>query len=356
MKKDKKFVWLFILFSFIPLCLLMTMIWFVDPFKLWHESFLCQNQIYEARNMRYNAKWMIDKREFNSLIFGSSNMVNISSKEAAAKFGGKFINISILGSNFKERSYILDYIFARTEPKIIISSLDKYVLTDFVSLDKRAKSWTFLYDENKKNDLMVYLNTKFLSYIIKESLKYIFAKKPQCFYANLDRAATSINSTDGTVSAQEIQNQIIKAKKIENIDIDKIKAHIEKYLLKYPKEHENTDFILIIPPYSLIYNAISAQIKNETQAQKIIIKYILEAKLKNLKIYAFDNMDFTKKLENYGDLAHYKKEIDSLILDMISKNIGLLTLENFDAYWQAYEQEAKNFDFIKFTAEFYKIQ
>ncbi len=109
------------------------------------------------------------------------------------------------------------------------------------------------------------------------------------------------------------------------------------------------NFILFIPPYFTLSNAIMVQTNPAANLiQKEIIRFILEQKLPNLKLFAFDFMNFTNDIANYIDTEHYGAHINSAILDFIAKDIGLLKLENFDDYWQAYEQKARNFDLFKF--------
>lgn len=354
MKKPKILVLSFVFSALFFVGVTLFFIFLVDPFKIYHKPLVCPEQVFEARNMRYNAKWILDRGGYDSLIFGSSNMVNISSKGASRVFGGKFINVSILGSNFKERSLIFDYIFSKLEPKVIITSLDKYILANIGALENEEPNWKSIFDNNKINDLNIYLNNKFFPYIFKEGVKYLLGFKAQCFYADMDRAAVIDKDTNllaNITTAKFLSDyiaQIKVGKKPDNYDINYINAHLEKYLLRFIKEHKNTEFILIIPPYFLAFSAADDQAYNFTRAQKEAIKYILAQNLPNLKIYAFDDLDINQNEQNYSDLAHYKKEIDIILLDLIAQNKGLITNENFEAYWAKYEAKAKSFDLFKF--------
>jgi hypothetical protein len=50
--------------------------------------------------MRQQAAGIINNYEFDSIILGTSMLENTSAKEAGEKLGGKFMNISLSGSNF----------------------------------------------------------------------------------------------------------------------------------------------------------------------------------------------------------------------------------------------------------------
>ncbi|PID29736.1 MAG: hypothetical protein CSB55_01190 [Candidatus Cloacimonadota bacterium] len=61
-------------------------------------------------NMRFLAFGIINSQDFDSVILGSSLLVNTSSRETVQYLEGKFINISATGSDFFERAIILKYV------------------------------------------------------------------------------------------------------------------------------------------------------------------------------------------------------------------------------------------------------
>lgn len=70
-------------------------------------------------------------------------------------------------------------------------------------------------------------------------------------------------------------------------------------------------------------------------------------KVKNiqiLKIYGFNNLNFTDDIANYKDLTHYSEKINSLMLKMISNKKGLLTPQNVNNYIEKVSLKAKNFN------------
>ena len=52
------------------------------------------------------------------------------------------------------------------------------------------------------------------------------------------------------------------------------------------------------------------------------------------------------------DLGHYSPEINSKILQMLSKKEGELNLSNLDKWWQKYDEAAMNYNFLNFYHEF----
>ena len=130
MKKYRVLVFLFLFITIVLPIYFIFIVWYIDPFALWHKPFYCPNQVYKHKNMRYNARRFIEHSDYDSLIFGSSMLVNTSAQESSKVLGGKFINISIEGSRFAERRLILDYIFERNKKiNTVITTFD----SEFVS-------------------------------------------------------------------------------------------------------------------------------------------------------------------------------------------------------------------------------
>lgn len=354
-KKTKKLVFIFtaiVAFYFIGFY---GVILYVDPLESFHKSFICTKESYG--DMRYNAKRIIDNNDFDSLILGSSNMAHTSSLQASKLFGGKFINISLLGSNFKERKILLDYVLTKTAPKIIISTLDKYTIANLDALNAKQPNWDELY---KQNSFKVYLNLEFISKIYKDFFSAIFNQNECHLNKNFDNAALNTPTFNSGIKFFATQEQLIKTIassfdikpiKINNQTLQAIKENIDQNLLNPAKKLSDTRFILLIPSYFIAFNAIDAQNKQIYPFQKEMIKYILSSKPKNLEVYGFDDMDFTNNPDNYADLGHYTQKIDAKILKLISEKKGLLDTKNFDKYWQIGEQKAKEFDLIKFYQE-----
>ena len=134
-----------------------AVVWYVDPFRLFHQPFMCKNQIYD--DMRYNARWFIKSGDYDSIILGTSMLANTSAKEAAELLGGKFINISIWGSSLEQRAILMNYALKKKPIKKIIISLDRGGLVPVdVKLDNKvlANRFDFLYTDNS-NIFKVYI-------------------------------------------------------------------------------------------------------------------------------------------------------------------------------------------------------
>ncbi|MGP1506490.1 MAG: hypothetical protein ACTTIM_03445 [Campylobacter sp.] len=341
-------------------------LFYYDPLKIWHINEKYSK--YLQNNMRQQATGIINNYEFDSIILGTSMLENTSAKEAGEKLGGKFMNISLSGSNFYERSFVLEYALRKKEIKKIIYSLDEYFL-NFDTTNNGIEK--YIYDTNKFNDIKIYLNDKYLKCLLKPK------NKEKCMgrIANFDRPnewssdKSHSNRFGGLQNWFKAKNNdqiknafsiiVSNTKKIEKGEIskdnnisEKIKftnEYLDKYLINFVKKHPNSKFILIVPPYSRAKNAIDAQYDKPIHNRIYEgIKYLTQnsAKYPNLKIYAWGDMEFPDDIANYKDLIHYAPWINSKMLEWISKDEGLLTTQNLDAYWNKFSEKSINYDVI----------
>lgn len=341
----------FYVFAFL-FCFSAFIAWFVDPLKMFHKPFLCKNSIDDAR---LSLRYFIDNADFNSVILGTSMLENTSAKEANEKLTGKFINISMQGASFYERKIILNYLFKHKKNiKNILYTIDKGFLTEkefFTQSNHNIENYSFLYDDNFLNDFKAYSNWKYMG----KNFKTFFTFGKRCKIVDFDMPYAKLDKMKYLGGIENF------AKHKENIDIkidiesDKkeyifYKENLDNNILYFAKKYPQTNFILIIPPYFIASNAMHFRRKS-LEAQKNAIKYILNQNLNNIKIYSFDNMDFTNNIANYYDMNHYGMHINSKILDLIANDIGLLTNDNFELYWKEYEEKVKNFDLDGFMKE-----
>lgn len=349
-----------------------AVVWYVDPFRLFHQPFMCKNQVYD--DMRYNARWFIKSGDYDSIILGTSMLANTSAKEAAELLGGKFINISIWGSSLEQRAILMNYALKKKPIKKIIISLDRGGLVPVdVKLDNKvsANRFDFLYTDNS-NIFKVYMNIKFISKIFSfkceedanmdmpSSWMLKWGDRTEQRFGGLENWIKTYKDKDMQTTMQMLSSAAIMALNgyqpqnlLNTYYLEKYQKDLDNNVLKFAKDYPNTEFVLVIPPYFMAYNSILRFSADGYSAlQKELIRYVLNQKLSNIKLYAYDYLDFTYDVRNYMDLGHYSPEINSKILQMLSKKEGELNLSNLDKWWQKYDEAAMNYNFLNFYHEF----
>ncbi len=371
--KAKKTVYIFIL-SIITTCtVFFSALYIYDPLQLFHKHWIGKPNTLIA-NMRQQAAGIINNYEFDSVIIGTSMVQNTSSKEASQVFGGKFINIALAGSDFYERSFLLNYIFKKYKIKKVLYSLD---LSGLINAREGHRAYhidtfKYLYDDNPFNDFNAYLNDKYLKCLLTFSSSEVCVGKTKTLdrpnswhtykshivrYGGLDNWFKAENNDQVKAKfkhistiAKNVQNgKTISLINIEN-RIVKSKKYINKNLIFFVEKHPKIEFILFLPPYSRIRYATHAQYnKPSFEMYKLMAKYLVEKSnaYPNMKIYGWGNHSFIDDIANYEDPSHYEYKINTWMLSAIKRDEGLLTTENIDNYLKTFTQKALDYNLFE---------
>ena len=367
----KRFALIFACFVYIglPLCFLVlcALLWLYDPLQVWHKPYF--RDISFFRDIRIQAKGIIKNYDFDSFILGTSMMENTLSKEAEQKLGGKWTNISIGGFRFNERAIILKYMLTHTKPKNIIYSLDGYWVANRTN---DTKNFAFLYDDNELNDFKIYLNEKFVLCAIR------FSKSSYCVgskdldnfiswlwikdngnnarFGGMQKWLENRENEQITNTIKELSNMVEPTPYNPKPFSNSIKTH-QKYitnnLLIFARQNPNTQFSIIIPTYSRLFYRLNDKIYPQA---KVILKWLANetANLPNMKIYAFDDLNYADEIANYKDLTHYNVDMNSMQIDAIANGTHILTPENIDEYLQTMENKIKAYDLAPLIQEIKK--
>ncbi|MBL0703247.1 MAG: hypothetical protein JJV95_04620, partial [Sulfurospirillum sp.] len=168
--KNKSLVITFFVTSSILALLFFGVLFVYDPLKIFHKPW--KYKTYLQGNMRQQAAGIINNWEYDSLILGTSMLETTSSKEASQKLGGKFINISLSGSDYFERAIVLNYALKKRDIKKVLYSLDNVGSTG-LGKGTKTHTWNYLYDDNPFNDFNAYINNKYLKCLFSTSNKSI---------------------------------------------------------------------------------------------------------------------------------------------------------------------------------------
>lgn len=370
----KKAIKIYILIIVIIPLFLIGLIYHYDPMQIFHKSYITKD-LHLHGNMRQQAAGIINNFEFDSIIIGTSMLENTSSFEASKLLGGNFVNISLSGSDFYERNFVLSYALKKKDIKKVIYSLDSVYVEQRKGHPRYAlETFDYLYDKNSFNDFEVYWNEKFYKCIItfskesncigtKKTLEYpnnwINSKDNQIRFGGLDNWFNAKNNNQIKSAFSSIVENSKKIKKNEKVSLDgieekikKSKEYIDEFLLKNVSNYPNTEFIMFFPPYSRVNYAMwKQQNLPKYEIHKAVISYLTQksSEYKNLKIYGFEDNDFLDDISNYKDLSHYHQSINSMMLNNFKNNIGLLTKDSVDSYIKISEDKALNYNVFEIS-------
>ena len=357
MLKSKSLVLTFSITCLILAFIFFSVLYSYDPLRLFHLPWVYKN--YLQSDMRKQAAGIINHWNFDSIILGTSMLECTSAQEASDVLDAEFINISLSGSYFYERSIVLNYVLQKKPIKKVIYSLDieGLIYTGKSNGTFPIDSWDYLYDNNPFNDIQAYVNDKYIQCLFTLSDKttcmgaIVDFDRPNTWHTLQDQAAR-FGGLDNWFKAKDnhqIKNafsvisstlkQIKQGKTVVNknlaSNIKNSKKYIDENILNYAKKYPETEFILVLPPYSRIKFAIDARYNQGLfQHYKASIRYLANrsSKYKNIYLFGWGNHAFVDNIANYKDLRHYEYKINSWMLGAIQRQEGLLTASNIDEY------------------------
>ncbi len=334
----KKILWL-LCSGLIPLACLLAALYLFDPFQFYHKPYF-RKTIFDS-NMHYQAAGIINNYEFDSIILGSSIMVNTSSFEANKKLKGNWVNLSVSGGSIHERIDILKHALRMQKIKNIIFTLEPGWLGE----SKSENPYKYLYDDNRINDFKTYIDENFILCLVwhkiclrgEESLDRPSQWGSQSWREDLLGGFDSWLKNSNRPDIEKILHQILNFKPSNHIpSIQEFPKDLYDIILKHPQ----ISFVFIIPPFSrLKYKLENIDFKNA-------ISELLLHQFSNVQIHGFDHTDIPDNLAHYIDLVHYDSSINSMMLDAIYHQTHRITLQNIDAYFKIMKERILNYDLV----------
>lgn len=358
--------------------LFLAMLFISDPFQIYHKPILGTHQGIKTSlvgDAYPVVKHLIDNKDFDSVIIGSSTSVNIPADETSNKLGGKFLNLSISGTNEYEERFILKYLYNKKHTiKKMVYFVNYYGSYRIYNEFSNKINWKQLYDNNPFNDIEIYFSRRNINCIFTfDNPRYCYGN----YVANFNAPFTWINdfpfsSKFGSYSVW-LKNYKIDGHLTQNLDdiaLDKVKhyaaysskgneiymqqvrQYYDKNFFYFVKKHPETQFYMVIPPTATL--GWAETIKNNNNyflRQKDMLKFFVEKsmKYKNFKVYFFDNIPEVGNIENFRDFVHYSPKIDNLIINSIRENKNILTLNEIDPYFEGIIKRAQNINYAYYV-------
>lgn len=343
---------------------------------------LSKGCFYEQRfddNMRLQNRGIITNVDFDGIILGTSMLENSSAMEASRLIGGKFVNISMGGSSFYERSCVLGFALRNKTIKNVIYSFDSSSYMEMPAPnDGTVSVWEKLYDDSFFNDFFVYYDKKYLVksvlILIKESNERIanlsFFDRPMAWHQT-PYNSVRFGGLENWVENRDLQGvgvflyktlpEVISKLQFSAhpqnvVDERKSKAfsYINKYFLNHVEKNSGTTFYVIFPPYyRYVYSEMHQASVDNYALHKAVVEYMVSAAAMypNLEVYGFEDMHILDDIANYKDTGHYAEKFNTMFHESISAKQHRLTQENIHQYLHKCEELALSFDIKQFYNE-----
>ena len=347
MKTNKQWCICFISLYMFFLLVIGAIVIIVDPFIHYHKPLKSLYYSLDASDASINdgiGKFF----EYNTIITGTSMTQNFKTSEADKLFQIESIKLPLAGATYKVVNEQLQRILSyNPKTKYVFRGLDLGYFSIF-EWEKPHIYPTYLYDKEIFNDVYYIYN------------KDVFLKEciPMLYDAFICKKAGGIRDFDSYSSWSSNFGKEFALKGIDHFELQKtenrplsqdliqsIIQNIEQNVSSLPKKYPNTTFYFFLTPYSAVWWGNNySNIPNFIEQEKIVIELILECK--NVKLYSFNNeIEITTNLNNYRDPCHYGERVNSIMLEFMKEDRGLLTKENYISYLENEKDFYINFDY-----------
>ena len=328
----KRFVIIFFSIVVCGLCSVGTLIFVVDPWLHYRTPRSWFSYQIGSYDDTYEALGIVTNLNYNALIIGTSQSINLKCYETSELFEEKdVVRASITGASYKEIELVLDKAFkCHPDIDVVIRPLDAPgLLEDKDYLEHpESKGLSYLYNEEIVDDISYLWNLNALirladlsSYSIKginRGDKYLFDDFPI--------------KTEGFTWTR--LSDIQEMKQFNEEDRKTVEATIQQNVLKNIEEHPDTEFYYFFTPYSIAQCDSwfrAGELNRILRAQLCAIE--LMTGYDNLHLFSFWNVpNLAENYDFYANMSHYNKEVGSQILYWMAKGEYEITELNKDAY------------------------
>ena len=295
-------------------------------------------------NERYQNAGIARNADPDTLLLGTSMVSNFRASYLTETFGGTAAKITIPDGRFEEFSQILDTVYRNGSPKRVLFSLDANILVrDESELTNELPR--YLYDANPFNDLQYLLSKDTLLYSL-----YVLRSTANGEAVPCDDAFTWDMST-GFSTNFVLASYTRPEEKAPEKSRDAFRKNVEKnlsYIVSWAQEHPETEFIIYIPPYHIVYWDKTAM-SGETDAVFGALQQCFETLLpiENIRICQFMDMEIITHNGYFNDYIHFNglgaqkvlEAMESGLCDVTEENL-VETLRAIRTFQQEYDYDA----------------
>lgn len=285
--------------------------------------------------------------KYNAVFLGSSMVENANVGEIDELFNCKTIKVPYSGGSSYNHKAILDVCY-NSENKIekVFWALDEYSLTT----DKDTPRYplpTYLYDDNKWNDLSYLLNLDIFYFYTIKGLIGTFTNRAEIMMKDgswvedesIYCAKNALSSFSYPMEENENKGELYYANTLND--------NLNYNIIPFVKAHPETEFYFYMVPYSISYWYMNKQ-KGTLDAELYIARTAVSELLKysNVKVYFFqNNEEIITNLDNYKDFTHFKPSINSYMAQQMYEGNCRLAEDNYNQIFDEFYAYLKDFDY-----------
>lgn len=331
----KKWNRIVLITTFVALGVIAGITVFVDPFLHYHKplSFL----EYPLNDERYEDDGIARHYEYDAVIAGTSTSENFKTSQFNELWNATTIKQTYPGGTYYEIGNGLKRALKYNKNvKYVLWGLDLTRINEEADCESYSDLPEYLYDDNPFNDVSYVFNKD----VVPKTLAVLN-------YTRSGQKTTSMDDygvwypwaeygKDKVLAGLIDYSGYTEEVSLSDADYVRIEQNISENIVKLALDNADTEFYIFYTPSSAAFwygmymtKQLDFQIDAEERATEILLK------VPNIHLYGFaDRTDITGNLDNYMDTLHYSHLISNDMMDMIHEGEGLLTKDNYKAYYE----------------------
>lgn len=282
--------------------------------------------------------------DFDTILIGNSRLANVIPSEVEQLIpNSKIRKFPLPGASFQETAYVTDYILSRNQK--VNEVFIVLMFSNLYSAENRNAGFPLperLYDTNKYNDFIEFLDPDLLKYdqykknIKRHKLSKVDCNVSDCIKDQLDvfaswypgyvhlfnrpKRISNLVSRALSIDIGNIENEIpIKSKSVQKIDSsskDSLETNITKHLIPLINKFPDIGFNIVFMPKVVPHEQRS--MNKNFHALEELTKQLSDNK--NINIYAFGNQPWLKDFRLWRDDYHFHPEVSRYVMMKVAKN------------------------------------
>ncbi len=324
----KKAIGILLIFILLGLLLVGGIVWFFDPFYLYHDSFIGEASLYDSDNQMAGT---VRNFEYDSILVGSSTAENFNTDYLNLTYDCVTLKVIKRSGSVGNLMYYVREAEKTHDLKNVFWCLDLFSLCQETEVTLFEDGMDCIYTATPFDDIHYLFNKDVLFKEIPKSVVGIYKGEntkgnAYCWAYektfSKEAAIAYYQRPEGDLYClpQAEPSDEYKALIAENISL------ITDFIDRNPETH----FIFIFPPYSMLWWD-SAYINGEEEKNMYLLETVLTALISrdNAEVFFFqDEESVVCNLNNYMDLIHYSADISEWILNELPNETHKVNHDN----------------------------
>ncbi|MGM9661965.1 MAG: hypothetical protein ACI3WR_02605 [Oscillospiraceae bacterium] len=299
-------------------------------------------------NERYQNAGIARNSGADTVLLGTSMVANFRASYLEDAFGGTAAKLTYPDGRFSEFDQALQTVFRHGTPERVLFSLDLNILVRDES-GLASELPLYLYDENPFNNVNYLLNKDALFYSAYVLYCRAAGEAVPCDEAFAwDKSAGF--STNFVLASYTRPPQSAKP-----LAYGAYRKNVEKnlsYVVSWAEAHPETEFIVYIPPYNILYWDKTAR-NGETEAVFGALEQCFETltAVENIRLCQFLDLDIVTDCSYFNDYIHFSGLGAQRVLEAMESGEYDVTAENMAETLEAVRALQADYDYEALLAK-----